>query len=79
LIEIEIKDSGIGFKVEEKSKIFSNFFRASNAIRTEPDGTGIGLYISRDIVEKHGGSLWYESSQDGSSFHFTLPLRRKSL
>lgn len=80
VIEIIIKDSGIGIPESEKSKIFSKFFRATNAIRTEPDGSGIGLFISKDIIEKHGGSLWYESSpNEGSAFHLTLPLRQKKL
>jgi len=80
VIEIVVKDSGIGIPESEKSKIFSKFFRATNAIRTEPDGSGIGLFIVKDIVKKHGGSLWYESSpNEGSAFHVTLPLRQKKL
>lgn len=80
VVEIIVKDSGIGIPESEKSKVFSKFFRATNAIRTEPDGSGIGLFIAKDIVEKHGGSLWYESRpNEGSSFHLTLPLRQRSL
>lgn len=80
VVEISIKDSGIGIPEVEKSKIFSKFFRATNAIRTEPDGSGIGLFIAKDIVEKHGGSLWYETSADnGSTFYLTLPVHRKSI
>ncbi len=78
MIEIIIQDSGIGIPESEKSKIFSKFFRATNAIRTEPDGSGIGLFISKDIIEKHGGSLWYESSPNsGSTFYVSLPLNQK--
>lgn len=80
MVEIIVSDSGIGIPESEKSKIFSKFFRATNAIRTEPDGSGIGLYISKDIIEKHGGSLWYESSPEkGSSFHLALPLRQRAV
>jgi len=80
MIEVIVSDSGIGIPESEKSKIFSKFFRATNAIRTEPDGSGIGLYISKDIIEKHGGSLWYESSSEkGSSFHLALPMRQRAV
>ena len=74
-VEIEVKDSGIGIPQEEQDKIFHKFFRATNAVSLEPDGSGIGLYISKDIVKKHNGSIWFESiPSKGTSFHFTLPL-----
>jgi signal transduction histidine kinase len=80
MVEVIIADSGIGIPDSEKNKIFSKFFRASNAIRTEPDGTGVGLYISKDIIEKHGGAMWYENlPEKGTAFHVTLPLRQKKL
>jgi len=79
VIEIIVTDSGIGIPESVKSKIFGKFFRAENAIQIEPNGTGVGLFISKDIIEKHGGSLWYESSVGkGTSFHITLPLSQKS-
>lgn len=76
-VEVSISDSGIGIPEADKSKIFGKFFRAGNAIRMEPDGSGIGLYLSKDIVEKHGGSLSYESNEGGgTTFHLTLPLKQ---
>ena len=78
--EIVIADSGVGIPLAEQGKIFSKFFRAPNAVKMEPNGSGIGLYISRDIVEKHGGTIWFESGKNGGvSFHFTLPLKQNSL
>jgi len=80
MVDIIITDSGIGIPKAEQSKIFGKFFRAGNAIRIEPDGSGIGLYISKDIIEKHGGSLSYENaSGEGTIFHLALPLKQKSL
>lgn len=79
-IEFTVSDSGVGIPKDEQSKIFSKFFRASTAIKIEPDGSGIGLYISKDIVEKHGGAIWFEDGpQGGTIFHFTLPIKRKTL
>jgi signal transduction histidine kinase len=65
---ISICDSGIGLPVGEKNRIFDAFFT------TKPQGTGMGLAISRSIVESHGGRLWATpNSGQGTTFHFTLP------
>lgn len=77
-VEIIITDTGIGIPVSEREKIFSKFFRASNAVAAEPDGSGLGLYLSRDIIEKHQGTLWFETSREGTRFHISLPLHQKS-
>src|SRR3989344_1895122 len=74
-LEVMVADTGIGVPAVEKDKLFHRFFRGSNAIRLEPDGTGLGLFIARDIVEKHGGEIWFESKDgEGTNFHFTLPI-----
>lgn len=79
-IEIKIIDSGIGIPSAESDKIFQKFFRASNAIKKEPDGSGLGLFIARDIIEKHGGAIWFENHPgQGTSFSFTLPLHQKKV
>lgn len=76
-LEIIIQDSGIGIPEIEQKKIFSKFFRASNAVAHEPDGTGIGLFIAKDIIERHHGTVWFESIEGkGTTFHLTLPLRQ---
>ncbi len=78
-LEVAVEDSGMGIPEEEQKKIFHKFFRASNAVAAEPDGTGIGLFIAKDIIERHNGTMWFESAPDrGTIFHFTLPLRHES-
>lgn len=79
-LEISITDSGIGIPKGEEEKIFQKFFRAGNAIKQEPDGSGLGLYIARDIIEKHGGAIWFENkTSGGTAFTFTLPLHQKKV
>lgn len=78
-VEVVVSDSGIGISPAEREKIFHRFFRGSNAIKVQTDGTGLGLFISRDIIEKHGGAIWFESAEGkGAQFHFTLPIHRLS-
>jgi signal transduction histidine kinase len=73
-IEVTIKDTGIGVPAEDAQKLFSKFFRASNAVKTRADGSGLGLYITQNIIQAHGGSIWLESELNrGSTFHFTIP------
>lgn len=77
-LEISVRDSGIGIVEADKPKIFQKFFRSAKAVSVEPDGSGLGLFIVRDIIERHGGSIWFDSEPgQGTSFFFTLPLRRK--
>lgn len=72
---VSIKDTGIGISPQDQSRIFSRFFRGTNALKAETDGTGLGLFIAKSIVEKHGGKIWFESTEGvGSTFYFTIPL-----
>ena len=67
---ISITDTGMGIKPAVPKKMFESFFT------TKADGLGIGLSISRTIVEAHGGKLWAEENADGGAlFRFTLPLK----
>ena len=76
-IEFRIKDTGIGIPKEEQSKIFEKFFRASNAQKKFLIGSGLGLFTTKAIVERHGGSIWFDSTEDsGTTFFFTLPIKR---
>ncbi len=71
--QFAIKDSGIGIPNDEQVNIFSRFFRARNAKKVDPNGTGLGLYIVKNIIEMHNGKVWLESSEDkGTTFYFTL-------
>ena len=73
---VSIEDNGIGIAPEEKERIFTKFFRGANAIRLETEGSGLGLFIVKNIVEAHGENIWFESTQGkGTTFHFTIPLR----
>lgn len=73
-VEISVKDTGIGIPTDEMHKLFTKFFRADNAQKTVADGTGLGLYITRNIVRRHGGDIWAESQLGrGSIFHVTIP------
>ncbi len=77
-MEFSVKDTGVGIPKEQQGKVFSRFFRATNAVKTEAEGSGLGLYIARNIIEAHGGRVWFESSEGrGSTFYFTLPLRNR--
>lgn len=74
-IHISFKDSGIGIRVEDVPHVFSKFFRAVNARHIDTEGMGIGLFIAKDIIEKHKGRIWAESEGEnkGSTFHVVLP------
>ncbi|MEI6494967.1 MAG: HAMP domain-containing sensor histidine kinase, partial [bacterium] len=79
-VEVVIADQGMGIAPEDKDKVFHKFFRASNAVQTEPDGSGLGLFIAKDVVGKHGGSIWFtDRDGGGTEFHFTLPLHQKKV
>ncbi len=60
-IVISVRDSGIGISVEDSNKIFTKFFRSPQAHLRHTDGSGLGLYVAKHIIEKHGGKIWFES------------------
>ncbi len=72
----EIKDNGVGIPKEDQKYIFQKFFRSSNVLRHQTQGSGLGLYIVKSIVEKAGGKISFESRENkGSTFWFTLPIK----
>lgn len=71
-----IQDTGYGIPTASQQYIFTKFFRADNIIGQDVSGTGLGLYLTRTIVENLQGELWFESVEgEGTTFHVSLPLR----
>ncbi len=78
-IKTVISDSGVGIPKEALPHLFSKFFRVSNKLQQASKGTGLGLYISKSIIEKLHGKIWVESEvEKGSKFYFTLPIVTQS-
>lgn len=73
-IAVSVRDEGIGIPTGQLGQIFNRFYRAPNASTQHYAGLGLGLYITREIIQRHGGRIWAESNVgEGSTFHFTLP------
>src|SRR5215203_5918329 len=76
-ILVSVRDYGVGIPIDQQDQVFMRFFRARNVFATSYTGLGLGLYISHEIVDRHGGRLWLESEEGkGSTFYFTLPIDR---
>ena len=76
-VQLTVKDTGIGVPADEQSKLFTKFFRAANARKHRPDGTGVGLYLAKRVVLGHGGEIVFSSTEGkGSTFGFKLPLKK---
>jgi len=74
-VMVSVEDTGIGISEEEKEKVFTKFFRSQKVVKKETLGTGLGLYLAKNIIERHGGKIWFKSEENrGTTFYFTLPL-----
>jgi signal transduction histidine kinase len=74
-VYLRVRDNGIGVPEAAKAKLFTKFFRADNAQVARPDGTGLGLYLAKRVVEDQGGTILFESTEGkGSMFGFSLPI-----
>lgn len=77
-VQLKISDTGYGIPENQKEKIFSKLFRADNVIGKDTEGTGLGLYIAKSIVEQAGGKLWFESVENsGSTFFISMPFKKE--
>jgi PAS domain S-box-containing protein len=76
---VSVKDKGIGIPKEGQSKIFDRFYRADNAIKVKGDGSGLGLYMCKMVIQALGGRIWVESELgQGSSFYVSIPYESKA-
>jgi len=76
-VHVKVKDTGRGLDPKEAKGLFTKFVRGFGIAQVNPDGSGLGLYVARRIVEVHGGKIWVESDGPGkgSTFQFTLPIK----
>ncbi|MCA2002853.1 MAG: GAF domain-containing protein, partial [Chloroflexi bacterium] len=75
VIHFWVKDNGIGLSLEDQQKMFQKFFRSEDPKAREAPGTGLGLNITKSLVEMQGGRIWFESEyRKGTTFHFTIPV-----
>jgi signal transduction histidine kinase len=77
MIQVSIQDTGLGIKEEDQPKIFGKFMRADDNEALKSPGTGLGLNITKSLIEMHGGHIWFESKfREGTTFHFALPVAK---
>ena len=76
-VTVSIEDTGVGVPKDQQERIFTKFFRGVNVIRMETDGSGLGLFIAKNIIEAHGGRIWFKSKEnEGTTFWFSLPVKQ---
>jgi signal transduction histidine kinase len=74
-VRLSVQDHGIGIPTQDHARIFGRFMRIENAKERGISGTGLGLYLCRELVGRHGGNIWFDSQEgSGSTFFLTLPL-----
>lgn len=79
-LKVSIRDNGVGIPKKDQDKLFTKFFRAENVKRMQTDGSGLGLFIVKNIVTKHGGEIDVKSKEGaGTEFIFTIPLKAKDV
>jgi two-component system, OmpR family, sensor histidine kinase VicK len=71
-LNIRISDTGVGIPTREIGRIFEKFTRAGNASSVNTSGSGLGLYVAKEIVKAHGGKIWADSQGEGKGSMFTV-------
>ncbi len=75
---ISVRDNGYGIPIEQQGKIFEKLFRADNVRKMDVEGTGLGLYIVKEVARKLGGDIWFESAESlGTTFYVIIPFTTK--
>jgi signal transduction histidine kinase len=75
VVHLWVQDNGIGISFEDQARIFQRFFRSDDSKAREAPGTGLGLNITKSLVEMQGGRIWFNSEfRKGTTFHFTIPV-----
>jgi signal transduction histidine kinase len=73
-VMIYVRDEGVGIRQEDQARIFDRFYRVDGALSRKTQGTGLGLYLAKAIIEAHNGTIGVESQPgQGSTFFFSLP------
>jgi signal transduction histidine kinase len=73
-----IKDSGVGIPKKQQKQIFTKFFRSENVLKRQTEGTGLGLFIARAIIQGSDGKIGFNSEENkGTTFWFSLPIAKK--
>lgn len=76
ILTFSVKDNGVGIPEEQHDRVFDKFFRSDNIVKYQTEGTGLGLYISKNIIGQLGGEIWFQSVEGlGSIFSFSLPIK----
>jgi len=74
-IKIKISDNGIGIPEKDKKKLFTKFFRAENVVHMQTEGSGLGLYIAKNIIERHNAKITFKSKEGiGTEFNLSFPI-----
>lgn len=77
-IEISITDTGVGIPADQRGRVFGRFFRGANVLKIDTEGTGLGLFIAKNIIEAHKGKIWFESEEGrGTTFYITFPVEKE--
>lgn len=78
MVLISVSDNGYGIPEHEQDQVFDKFYRGDNIAKTDVEGTGLGMYLVKAIIERSHGEIWFESKQNqGTTFWFTLPINNQ--